>query len=152
MIYTSHPDLAEEVHLWLDDMVAEVHTDHDEDGTPEARHWEATGASLCGVEVDRNLTPARETWAEGVMDLLGTTGVCEECRTRCALYYDMATEVTLSCTSGYYQCENCTTTSGEPALRRVFTNEDDETCVDLHVTCVDCGHEWDKEELFAEVT
>lgn len=154
MIFTSHPDLTNEVHLWLDDMVEEIHGDFDEDGTPESRTFEPTGVSMCGEEPDLHggsLTPASETWANNVMDLLGTTGVCEECRTRVALYYDMADEVTLSCVSGYYACEECGTTAGEPALTRVFTDDEDATIVDLHVTCAECGHEWDKEELFEEV-
>ena len=49
-------------------------------------------------------------------------------------------------------CPECGNGTGEPALRRVFTDDEDRTCVDLHVSCVECGHEWDKEELFEEVT
>ena len=148
MIFTSHPDLVEEVHLYLDDMVQEVHGDHDEDGTPESRTFEPEGAAVCGADPQvgmAGLTPASETWASNVMDLLGTNGVCEDCRTRVALYYDMAEDVTLSVTSGYITCKECGTTTGKPTLTRVWRDEDGTSMADLDVRCHECDEEWELE-------
>jgi len=150
VIFTSHPDLTEEVHLWLDDMAEQVAGDLDEDGTPESRTFEPTTSAMCGEEPDLHggsLTPASETWASNVMDLLGTTGVCEECRTRVALYYDMADEVTLDATSdGVPVCPECESIYRTATLRRVYTDTVDgstEAIATRHHGCDECGHEWE---------
>lgn len=134
----------EDLHLYLDDMVEET-----SEGEPVA-----VGAALCGTTHEDHgfdeeelwhVKAASETWASNVMDLLGDTRTCEACRTRCALYYDMAEDVTLSVTSGYITCEECGTTTGKPTLKRVWTDEDGTSMADLDVECHECNEEWELE-------
>lgn len=153
MIYTN-PYVAavsqEKMHLWLDGMVDE--TDEDEEG-----NLVPSLAAMCGKHiedmtfpggVDPHAQPASETWAEGLIDLLGDNRICEECRTRAAVYFDRQGEVTLAATSADVpECPKCED-SGRDSFKRkaAITNivqRADKTVVERSIECHECGHEWE---------
>lgn len=105
MIYSSpveHPEYDdEEIHLWLDEMVKSW--EHEVFGT----QFDPEGAALCGHDLAAHweqtedgdtyyVEPAKERpGVSSLVDLLNHPSVCEECKTRASVYYDVVDEVDL---------------------------------------------------------
>ena len=116
MIYTSpldqpaHEDTV--VHLWLEDMVEDAIVEGKGAYLPEE-------PALCGHDLREHwdhdeedhayLEPAKEApMADSLTDLLTSKAVCEECKTRAAVYYDVVDEAALwAKTSVLSRCSSC---------------------------------------------
>lgn len=167
MIYTNpYPNATsdakdEQMHLWLDGMVGEEEKVqlYDEDGNEEGVQVVPSLAALCGLSIDElafpgsvepHVKPASETWADGLIDLLGDNRLCEECRTRAAVYFDRQDEVTLKATNHEVPvCPECDE-DGRDAFKRKahlanIVSKKEGTVVERALECNECGHEWEDE-------
>lgn len=136
----------DETHLWLEGMVEEA-----EDG-PETELGALCGTTLLdlGYEHNHAIRPASNTWADGLIDLLGDNRLCEECRTRAAVYFDRQGEVTLKATSHEVPvCPVCEEDGREPYKRKAeltnIVSKEEGTVVERALECDECGHEWEDE-------
>jgi len=101
------------IHVWLKKHVTPKHP------ARETKVFVSSHPAMCGAELDDlpfpggvepQLKPANEaTWAEEVMDLLGDNRMCEECRTRLAVYHGLTDQVTLWASSAVEtdRCGEC---------------------------------------------
>lgn len=158
MIYTNpYPNAAsedrdEQMHLWLDGMVDE--TDEDEEGRLVPQLSAMCGLHLADMafpgSVEPHVKPASETWAEGLIDLLGDQRLCEECRTRAAVYFDRQDEVTLKATNHEVpECPECEEAGRDSFKRKAhlanIVSKEEGTMVERVLECDECGHEWEDE-------
>jgi len=147
MIYTnimaeSH-DTEAAMHLWLDGMIDE--SDEDERGLLVPSLTALCGAHLEPTDEDPQpyVEPANETWAESLVDLLGDKRLCEECRTRAAVYFDRQEDVTLTAnTHGVPECPECESNERTATITNIVQRED-KTVVERTVTCNECDHKWE---------
>lgn len=138
------------MHVWLEGMVDETDEDEEERLVPQL-------SAMCGVhvedlhwpgDIEPHVKPANETWANSLVDLLGHSKLCEECRTRAAVYFDRQEDVTLTAqTHDVPECPECEK-AGRDSFKRTATianivQREDKTVVERAVECDECGHEWE---------